>query len=140
MTELVSLAAFAKSNDAAVRLVRNPGSEDPDWAIELIWGSEAPDSPMAGAAAYGTGSEPASAIEEALAEAGIEPSSKPKKIGLADLLELLDDLRELLIGGDSMEGHIRYEWGDEPDTYNVVAAIRFGNSAGQGGVRLIGER
>jgi hypothetical protein len=141
MTELVGLAAFAATHDAAVRLVRRPGDDDDTaWSVEMTWGTEAPDSPMVGAAAYGMGSTPTNAIEQALAEAGVEPSGKPKALPRAELLELIDLLHALISADDSMEGHLQYEWGDEPGTYNVLAALRFGNRDGQGGVRLIGER
>jgi len=53
-------------------------------------------------------------------------------------LALLDWLREQIAEGDSMEGSLAYEWGEDPDTYLVQGALRHGNSlGGQGFVRLI---
>lgn len=40
------------------------------WVAALEWGHEAPDSPMAGAAAYGVGSSAAEAVELMLRDAG----------------------------------------------------------------------
>jgi hypothetical protein len=44
--------------------------EREEWVVALEWGREAPDSPMAGAAAYGMDSVAAAAVEQALREAG----------------------------------------------------------------------
>jgi hypothetical protein len=47
-------------------------SETKEWMAALEWGREAPDSPMAGAAAYGLAESPAVAVETALKDAGVE--------------------------------------------------------------------
>lgn len=45
--------------------------EAPQWIVALVWGREAPDSPMAAGTAYGTDETAAAAVEMALREAGI---------------------------------------------------------------------
>jgi hypothetical protein len=52
---------FAVSYDPALRQ---------GWTVAVEWGREAPDSPMAGAAAYGVGDNALGAIQAALDEAG----------------------------------------------------------------------
>ena len=56
-----------------------------------------------------------------------------------EFLAAIDSLRAEVEKDASMEGSLRYEWGDEPDTYRVGAFIRVGNDVGQGGVMLIQE-
>jgi hypothetical protein len=52
---------------------------DPDakpedrWTAALEWGQEAPDSQMAGAAAYGLGASASEAVDQMLDEAGVQP-------------------------------------------------------------------
>jgi len=41
--------------------------------------------------------------------------------------------------GASMEGSIRWEWGDEPGTYRLQAFYRVGNDMGQGGAVIVKE-
>ncbi|WP_186239577.1 hypothetical protein [Burkholderia gladioli] len=64
------------------------------------------------------------------------------KMSRTDLIQLLDDTKRALLADDSFEGRINYtcmapevELGD--DEFEVSAAIRLGNSEGQGSVRLI---
>ena len=45
--------------------------ETQPWTVAITWGSEAEGSPMAGAAAYGTGDTLEDALASAKAEAGI---------------------------------------------------------------------
>lgn len=40
---------------------------------------------------------------------------------------------------DSFEGSLEYRWSERPGMYDVHGALRFGNSMGQGSMRLIGE-
>lgn len=57
------------------------------------------------------------------------------------LLEVLDDIRSRVANGDSFEGSIRYLLPEDPehaDDFMVEACYRVGNSAGQGGMRMIG--
>jgi len=54
-----------------------------------------------------------------------------------DFLAVLDDLRAWIAMDDSMEGSLAYEWASEPDTYRVQGFVRFGNSDGQGGARVL---
>jgi len=56
------------------------------------------------------------------------------------LLQLLDDVRQRVASGDSLEGNIRYllaQPGAE-HPYDVDGMYRVGNSMGQGGCILIG--
>jgi hypothetical protein len=46
---------------------------DGPWMAALEWGQEAPDSPMAGAAAYGIGESASEACDQMLDEAGVKP-------------------------------------------------------------------
>jgi hypothetical protein len=68
---LSRLDRFAHEADAQVTIARHPGNEPAvRWSIEAVWGREAPDSDMAGAAAYGTGTAARIAITQAVEEAG----------------------------------------------------------------------
>lgn len=63
----------------------------------------------------------------------------------AELLAILDDIRAAVAGDDSFEGSIEYlmpgPLGLDPDAdFAVRASYRVGNSQGQGGYVLIGER
>lgn len=59
-----------------------------------------------------------------------------------ELLALLDDLRERVAKGDSLEGHIQYLLADidAEHPYDVAAMYRVGNSMGQGGCVLVGTQ
>jgi hypothetical protein len=66
----------------------------------------------------------------------------PKKITKAQLLELLDNMKQMVGADDSFEGFIQYtgmEDGLAADEFNVVANMRVGNSQGQGGYLTVGE-
>lgn len=65
------------------------------------------------------------------------PQQRPVLMMTQQFLELLDDLRSWIVQGDSMEGSLAYEWGNEFGTYRVHAALRNGNSMGQGGMRMV---
>jgi hypothetical protein len=58
----------------------------------------------------------------------------------SDLLSLLDDIRERVAKGDSLEGRFHYLLADTnaEHPYDVAAMYRVGNTMGQGGCRLIG--
>lgn len=58
----------------------------------------------------------------------------------SDLLSLLDDIRNRVANGDSLEGNLGYLLADNSaeHPYDVVATYRTGNTAGQGGCILIG--
>jgi len=88
----------------------------------------------------------------AIAESGTENMSRD------DLVALLDDIRQRVSTGDSMEGFLSYmiagyeefmEWDENgrvgpeprpPHPYNVEARYRLGNRMGQGGMRMIGVK
>lgn len=57
-----------------------------------------------------------------------------------ELLALIDDLRERVAKGDSLEGHIQYLLADTTaeHPFDVAAMYRTGNSMGQGGCVLVG--
>jgi hypothetical protein len=59
-----------------------------------------------------------------------------------ELLEIIDDMRARIARDDSWEGFLNYlipEPGDPEGTYaRVEARYRFGNTEGQGGMRMIG--
>lgn len=65
------------------------------------------------------------------------PNERPLTLTRDELLAVLDDLRNWVANDDSMEGRLAYEWGTERDTYNVSGVLRFGNSMGQGSVRML---
>lgn len=76
MTVFEWFETFATDNNVYVtvhrlqnehRITREP------WSIEMVWGSEAPDSPMAGAAAYGMGATLEEALVEACKDCGYRP-------------------------------------------------------------------
>lgn len=52
---------------------------------------------------------------------------------------LLKWLAEHVEARDSAGGFLEFEWSDTPGIYNVRAGLRFGNSEGQGSMRLIQE-
>ena len=57
-----------------------------------------------------------------------------------DLLSLLDDIRERVATGDSLEGNFQYLLAgiDAEHPFDVAATYRVGNQLGQGGCILIG--
>lgn len=55
-----------------------------------------------------------------------------------DLVALLDDIRNRVATGDSFEGNVQYLISDRDHPFDVAASYRVGNSAGQGGVRMVG--
>ncbi|WP_186191239.1 hypothetical protein [Burkholderia gladioli] len=64
------------------------------------------------------------------------------KMSRADLIQFLDDTKRALLADDSFEGRINYtclapevDLGD--DEFEVSAAVRLGNSEGQGSLRLV---
>lgn len=61
-----------------------------------------------------------------------------------DLLHMLEDITARVRAGDSFEGSLEYLMPTDEDVpadteFMVRGAYRIGNSAGQGGMRLIGE-
>lgn len=58
------------------------------------------------------------------------------------LVTMLDDIRERVASGDSLEGFFSYLLAsvDAPEAYDVEARYRVGNRAGQGGMRMFGHR
>jgi hypothetical protein len=56
-----------------------------------------------------------------------------------ELVALLDDIRNRVAAGDSLEGHIQYLLGGSLERpFQVAGLYRIGNRDGQGGARLIG--
>lgn len=76
MTVFEWLEEHAEKHDVRVTIGRE--SEQPEgkepWSVGLIWGREAPDSPMAAAAAFGMGNTLGEALAEAAADCGWRPS------------------------------------------------------------------
>lgn len=69
------IAKFAEENDALLSLDRVPEKGEggkPEWIVSLIWGQEAEDSPMAGAASYGVGDTLAEALGQVYDELRLE--------------------------------------------------------------------
>lgn len=56
------------------------------------------------------------------------------------LLALLQRTMDAVNADDSYEGRIAYTMGDERGTFVVSAAVRVGNSMGQGGMILVQEK
>jgi hypothetical protein len=58
----------------------------------------------------------------------------------SELLSLLDDIRDRVAKGDSLEGNLGYLLADigAEHPYDVVATYRTGNTMGQGGCILVG--
>jgi hypothetical protein len=73
----------------------------------------------------------------AFESSGVAPEGK--LLTKAEFIILLEALIRDIAEDDSMEGSLSYEWGEEPESFRVQAALRVGNSAGQGGLRLIRE-
>ncbi len=66
------LDEFARKHHDADVCIRHSANDDPEvrWSIEIVWGREADDSPMAAAAAYGIADTVKEALTQALDEAG----------------------------------------------------------------------
>lgn len=56
-----------------------------------------------------------------------------------EFVRALKWLAEVVERDDSAGGFLEYEWSENPGVYNVRAGFRFGNSEGQGSMRLIQE-
>lgn len=58
----------------------------------------------------------------------------------SELLSLLDDIRDRVARGDSLEGNLQYLLADinAEHPYDVAATYRVGNLMGQGGCVLVG--
>lgn len=56
-----------------------------------------------------------------------------------DFVALLHWLTERVEARDSAGGYLEFEWSETPGVYNIRAGLRYGNSMGQGGMRLIQE-
>lgn len=85
------LQAFAESVGADGDITIQWTSHQ-DWMVAAHWGHEAPDSPMAGAAAYGSASNVTASIEQALTDARFGPdvAATPKLKSPDDLMVVLD--------------------------------------------------
>lgn len=66
LQRLQAFATEAVGDSGVIGLQWNPDHQE--WIFSAEWGSEAPDSPMAGAATYGNDSEVTACIEQALAD------------------------------------------------------------------------
>jgi hypothetical protein len=66
---------------------------------------------------------------------GVAPQGK--RLSKGQFIVILHELIESVEADDSMEGSLAYQWGEEAGTYRVQAALRVGNSMGQGGMRLL---
>jgi len=78
---------------------------------------------------------PAREDGEVFESSGVAPQGK--RLSKEQFIVVLHGLIESIEADDSMEGSLAYEWGEEPGTYRVQAALRVGNSMGQGGMRLL---
>ena len=56
-----------------------------------------------------------------------------------ELLYILKGMIFSIERRDSSAGHLEYEWSKKPDEYLVAAAVRTGNSEGQGGTVVVGK-
>ncbi len=65
--------------------------------------------------------------------------SQPINMSRERLLEELDDIRNHVAAGDSLEGSFEYMLPENGAGYDVRAAYRVGNLLGQGGMRFIGD-
>lgn len=67
----------------------------------------------------------------------------PANLSREDLLAILDEIRNGVATGDTLEGSIEFllNYDDEPAAhpYDVRAAYRVGNLQGQGGMQMIGH-
>ncbi|MEV7466202.1 hypothetical protein AB0O20_06755 [Streptomyces kronopolitis] len=55
-----------------------------------------------------------------------------------ELVTLLDDIRDRVAAGDSLEGHIRYNLNPIGEQYEVGALYRIGQLLGQGSTAIVG--
>ncbi len=58
------------------------------------------------------------------------------RLKTSELVAVFRELAALVAAGDSFEGSLEYHIAG-PDTYEVSGSYRFGNSDGQGAVRLL---
>lgn len=69
--------------------------------------------------------------------------NRPVPMSQPELVALLEDILERVKASDSLEGSIEWALPDEggpEDAYAMVrASYRVGNTAGQGGMRMVGE-
>lgn len=63
----------------------------------------------------------------------------PAQLTARELVDVLDDVREGVLSGDTLEGFVEFTIGDEIERWDVRARYRVGNLMGQGGMRMIGE-
>lgn len=66
----------------------------------------------------------------------------PANLSREDLLAVLDEIRNGVASGDTLEGSIEFllNYNDElPQPYDVRAGYRIDNLQGQGGMRMIGH-
>jgi hypothetical protein len=55
-----------------------------------------------------------------------------------ELVAVLDDIRDRVAAGDSLEGHIRYSLTPVGQQYEVGALYRIGQLLGQGSTTIVG--
>jgi len=65
--------------------------------------------------------------------------NRPLTVDKATLVATLRDILAFVEADDSAGGFVEYEWSDEPGKFDVRAHYRIGNSAGQGGMRILHE-
>lgn len=65
--------------------------------------------------------------------------NQPINLTRAELLDVLDDLRDRVAAGDSLEGSFEYMLPEDGPGYDVRASYRVGNLQGQGGMRIVGR-
>lgn len=118
MTLLSRLSAHMIDNQAPVALHAERSMGELEFAAASEWGREAPDSPMAGAGAYGIGDTLEAAIEMMLTQAGHDAGVEPDDLVLVSRAELYQALGQLALP--------HQEWaGAEQDTADCAAiAIR----------------
>lgn len=61
------------------------------------------------------------------------------RMSRADLVETLRWMALLIERDDSADGTLTYSWSPEPGVYEVEGLVRYGNSQGQGSVRLLSD-
>jgi hypothetical protein len=88
-TTLRRLQTFAERVGTEGDITLQWQSKHQEWLFAAEWGSEAPDSPMAGAATYGNDGDAMRCIEQALSDAGLGPSKRELK-SVEQLLYVLD--------------------------------------------------
>lgn len=87
---------------------------------------------------------------EAEIDLGLPQREEPRQMHPApvtmtrgELMSVLDDIRSRVDTGDSFEGNLTYAIPEDesapPDSFDVVAMYRVGNSQGQGGMRMLGD-